>query len=133
MFDDIHDTFARDITIFRNGKTTLISIDHDYNYLYGRKKDDNKTSPELEKYTTKARIKYFGEQEKNAVIGKDANINYSFPNADIRLKVDATAYALIKEAEKIEVDGFIYELTSEPSRTGPFGTNYYVVYLKRGV
>jgi hypothetical protein len=131
VFDQIHDTFARDIVIFKQGESSLIAIDLDSNYLYDRKKDSKSTIETLEKYTTKARIKYFGEHEKNAVVGGEKDPRITFPNADIRLKVDESAYNLITSSKRIEVDDQLYTLVSDPARTGPFFSSYYVIYLKR--
>lgn len=129
VFDDMHDTFSRDITIYKEGEAVLIGIDDDYNYLYDRRKDSKAQTPALQKYTTKARIKYFGEQEKDGA-GKDIGLRMAY--GEIRLKIDSAAYDLIRSAAKIEVDGQLYRLRSDAARTGPFSAQYYVVYLQRG-
>jgi hypothetical protein len=129
VFDDLHDTFSREISIFVEGESVLIGIDDDYNDLYDRRKDSSGSPPTLEKHTAMARVKYFGEHEKGAPIkSSDAEFSYG----DIRLKVNAAAHLLISSAKKIEVDGQLYRLRSGAARTGPFAAQYYVVYLQRG-
>lgn len=131
VFDDIHDTFKRTITIYREGEAVLININDSNNSLYDRGLDSTRTTQSLEKYTTSARIKYYGEHGVEELSG-DTGSNLEFPYGTIRLKIDETAYNLISSAKKIDVDGQLYRLRSGAARTGPFSAEYYVVYLQRG-
>ena len=54
-----------------------------------------------------------------------------FGVGELRLKLDATAYADLKFATKIEIDGVIWRIVTDASRAGLFTPQYYVLYLER--
>jgi len=59
IIDDIHETFARNITVFEEGKKVLISASNEFNGIYGRAGDGEKTTTRtVVSHTMKARIKY---------------------------------------------------------------------------
>jgi hypothetical protein len=49
----------------------------------------------------------------------------------VRVKIDAAGYALFTKASKIEIDGEVFRIVSDPSKLGPFGVKYYTLYLRR--
>jgi len=131
VFDDIHDTFKRNINVYKKGQETLIDLGGGgYNNLYDREKDSKNTPPSYEKYTIDARIKYIGEGKEDELLDK-RGLQVEFPYGGIRLKLDKTAYDLLISSKRVEVDGQMYKVKSEASRTGPFGANYYIIYLQR--
>lgn len=136
-FNDLHDTFARDITIYKLEGKLLISSGLDANPIYGRIQDQKTSKPQTVAYTGRARIKYEGNQGANSGMidgagGKatDNAIGLATPAGMIRLKVDETAYNIIKSAQTIEVDGKPYEVVSDAARPGPFSPVFFTVYLK---
>jgi len=56
IIDQIHDTFAREITVFKIGQRTVISSSANYNALY-RQQSSNTETTEVSQ-TFQARIKY---------------------------------------------------------------------------
>lgn len=129
-FDDIHDTFARDITIYVFEDTTFIDTDGSHNPLYGDPEGERERPPTT--YTKKARIRYIGgEQPRFPNAGTEGQTNLTFPAGTIRLKVDSETYTLITKAKKIKVDDRLCELASAPARPGPFSPNYWSIYLKQ--
>lgn len=130
VFDNVHDTFKRDIYIYVTEEETFIDTDGNHNPLYGDSEQRRRTK-EAEQYTKGARIKYMGEQDRIYGVGVGSQIGISFPNGGIRLKVDEETYNLIKKAKKIRVDDRLCELVSSPSRPGPFNPNYWTIYLKQ--
>lgn len=130
MFDDIHDTFSRDIDLYVEEKSINIDTDKNHNPLYGLPRTDKKYK-QVKKYTKKARIKYVSEQDRIWGAGTDSQLNLNFPRGLIRLKVDEDTYKLIVKSSKITLDDRLCELVSSPSRPGPFNPNYWTIYLKQ--
>ena len=131
VFDDIHDTFARDIIIYKTEIGVLLSSDLNANPIYGRSSDGTSSKPQTKAYSGRARIKYAENQKaQDGAFGgsSDSAAGLSFPIGDIRLKIDAEAYALLKAAQKIEIDGKICQIVSESARPGPFAPKYYTIF-----
>lgn len=133
-FDNLHDTFGRDITIYVKKNVTIIDTDGNHNPMYGneRQNQGNSNGPEYETFVKKARIKYMGLQDRTYnADGTNSSINVSFPIGTIRLKVDQETYLLITKAKKIQVDDRLCELVGDPARPGPFSPNYWMIELKQ--
>ena len=46
LYNTLHQTFAKDITVYKNGKKTLIAHDPKYNSVYGRSNTGQRDSVE---------------------------------------------------------------------------------------
>lgn len=131
IFDDIHDTFAREITIFKKEKKVFVATNPTYNALYSRLKNAKGSEKTVEAITVKARIAYAGNFEflrantENEIMGLD------IPADHVRIKIDAAGYNLIKQATDIEIDGELFNITSDAAKSGLFKVNYYNLLLKR--
>lgn len=130
VFDNIHDTFSREIEIYTNEQESIINIDNTANPLFPNKNNKN-IHKNFKSYKKKARIKYIGDQEKVVGIGSNNQLNLAFSRGEIRLKVDEETFNLIKNSTKIKVDDALCELISSPARPGPFSPNYWTIQLKR--
>lgn len=129
VFTDIHDTFARDITVYKLGEAVFVDTDGSHNPLYSEESSLIQEN-ELVPFTVKARVKY-GSQQGREGLGANAQLGIQVPDGTIRLKVDETTYGLITEAKKIKVDDRLCELISAPARPGPFSPNFWTVFLKQ--
>ena len=130
--EDVHETFAREIKIFKRKAEVFVSTTSTYNALYSRlKKNQKKPLYKVEEFTAKARIDYVDKQEKSALGGLNAQVNVPLPEGMIRLKIDETGFSHLKTASSVEIDGDLYELISDSAKTGPFQVHYFVMYLKR--
>lgn len=131
VFDELHDTFKRAITVYRIGKKALVATDPSFNGIYektlGKQGDAKQTYTKVEIY---ARIKYFSKAE---LAGPDlqGQTGVYIPSGTVRLKVTTADYESLKGAEKIEIDGQLYKLLAMPVVVGPFGVNHYAIYLTR--
>ena len=130
-FKDMHETFAREISIYKTKVGVFVATNAAYNALYSRLKNSKRKVKEVEKYTTTARIKYIGTQPEELVNEFGAQVNVRFPEGTVRLKLDLTGYNLIKTAGRIEIDGELFKIVSDPSKAGPFDVLFYVLYLQR--
>jgi hypothetical protein len=130
--EDVHETFAREVTIFkRKTESFVASTSSTYNALYNRLKNEQKTLGKVTQLKVKARIDYIDRQEKANVSGINAQVNVTIPDGSVRLKIDSAGHTALKTSQKVEIDGQLYELISDSAKTGPFSVQYYVMYFKR--
>ena len=131
VFDDIHDTFAREITIFKKEKKIFIATNNTYNALYSRIKNEKGNSKTVEEIKIKARIAYAGNFEFLRQNNENEILGIDIPSDHIRIKVNLQGYNLIKQATDIEVDGELFNVSSDAAKSGIFSVNYYNILLKR--
>ena len=131
VFKNMHETFARAITIYKTKTGVFVATNSTYNALYSRLNNSTRSIKEVEKYDTTARIKYIGTQPEELVNEFGAQVNVRFPEGTVRLKLDKTGYDLIKTSGRIEIDGELFKIVSDPSKAGPFEVLFYVLYLQR--
>jgi hypothetical protein len=131
VFDDIHDTFAREITIFKKEKKIFIATNNTYNALYSRIKNEKGNSKTVEEIKIKARIAYAGNFEFLRQNSENEILGIDIPSDHIRIKVNLQGYNLIKQATDIEVDGELFNVSSDAAKSGIFSVNYYNILLKR--
>lgn len=131
VFDDIHDTFARDITVFQRENEIFVATNGTYNALYSRIKDQQSTRSKVTSTTVKGRILYQQEQKEIGLPGARAQVNVPMAEGSVRVKIDEAGYKLFAKASKIEIDGEVFRITSDPSKVGPFTVKFYTIYLRR--
>jgi hypothetical protein len=132
VMDDIHATFARDITVFKFPERTVITTDSDFNPYYktGGATSSIENIPVSGTYS--ARIyyvddvtkKFWSEQNSKSVLKTDV------PVGTVRIKVAADAYEFIKTAQRVDLDDRRFVLDSVLRGHGLFTTKYYTFYLK---
>ena len=132
IIDDIHETFARNITVYKEGRKVLIAASSEYNGIYGRtgggSTSVNTTSVS---HTIKARIKYIDAQEVNLSDGNlNSQLGIELVDGSVRITVDAAGFNILKEAKRCEFEGGKYEIVTKGNPTGIFGPQYYHFYLK---
>jgi hypothetical protein len=131
VFDDIHDTFSREITIFKKSKKIFVATNNTYNALYSRVKNEKGTEKTVEAVKVKARIAYSGNFEYGRANSENEILGLDVPADFIRIKLNKDGYDLIKQASDIEVDGELFEITSDAAKAGIFTPQYYNILLKR--
>ena len=131
IIDDIHETFARNISVYEDGRKILISASSEYNGIYGRTGGGtSSTSVSSVKHTIKARIKYINANEQNLADAKiNSQLNIDFIEGSVRITVDVAGFAILKEAKRCEFEGRKYTIESKGNPTGIFGPQYYHFYL----
>ena len=132
IIDDIHETFARSITVYEEGKKVLIAASSEYNGIYGRTGGGTtSTSTTSVSHTIKARIKYIDAKEANLADGNiGSQLDIELVDGSVRITVDAAGFNILKEAKRCEFEGGKYEIVSKGNPTGIFGPQYYHFYLK---
>lgn len=132
IIDDIHETFARNITVFKEGKTVSISASSEFNGIYGRTGGGQKSvTKTIESVTIKARIKYINAKElgfTDPSLG--SQMDFKLMDGEVRITVDNAGFELLKDATRCEFEGRRYTIESKGNPTGIFGPQYYHFYLK---
>jgi len=133
IIDDIHETFARTITVYEDGERVLIaSASSTYNGIYGRTEGGNSSlTRNFKSHTLKARIKYITAKDESLADGQiNSQLDISLINGSVRITVDTAGYGILKEAKRCEFEGRKYEIVSRGLPTGIFGPQYYHFFLK---
>jgi hypothetical protein len=132
IFDDIHDTFARDIKFIKDAQRIILSTDPYYNYLYKNSKGQiSSIKRQIVEATFKARILYVGRHNEDLFDGEtNAQIKVDKHVGEVRIKVAKDGYEYLKEAKRCEFDGRKFSLVSDEIPHGLFSPRYYNFYLK---
>ena len=131
-FNDLHDTFARDIVVYKEAQKVVISTDPNYNYIYNNTGGATSVQNIPQKQTFKARIlyddnrdtEYFGE------FGSSTKIKRVDSASRVRIKLKKDDYLYIKDAKRIEFDERMFLVDSDPRPHGLFEVDFYTLYLK---
>lgn len=131
IIDDIHETFARNITVYEEGIKVLIAASSEYNGIYGKTGGgETSTTKTVVSHTIKARIKYIDAKEQNlAGGGVDSQLDIDLIDGSVRITVDENGFEILKEAKRCEFEGRKYTINSKGNPTGIFGPQYYHFYL----
>lgn len=131
---DLHDTFGRDIIVYKEAQKVVVSTDPNYNYLYGTA---GSTTPSVEnvpiRKVFKARIRYDTNRSLENFGETDAQMKVTRPDASslVRIKLKVEDYNYIKEAKRIELDGRMFHVDSDPRAHGLFDViQFYTLYLR---
>ena len=132
VIDDVHETFAREITVFKEASQIVIITDPNFNPLYN-------TSVQTTSYvntpvykTFKARIYYNDDIGKKywSESGLASQIKLEAVVGSVRIKMRADDYNYIKDARRFDLDGKRFVLNSSFRPHGLFDNQYYTLYLK---
>ena len=131
IIDDIHETFARNITVYEEGEKILIAASSQFNGIYGRTSSGSETTKNVVvAHTLNARIKYIDAKEisvSDAKIKSELGINII--DGSVRITVDLAGFNIMKKAKRCEFEGRKYTINSKGNPTGMFGPQYYQFYL----
>lgn len=131
VFNDMHDTFARTITVYKKKNKIFVATNETYNALYKRVKDGGTTRSEVTSTDVAARILYVDKQIERDMGGLKAQLNVPLSEGIVRIKIEKSGYELFKKAEEVEIDGARYNIISDDSVVGPFIVKFYTLYLQR--
>lgn len=122
----LHDTFGRDIIVFKEAQKVIVSTDPNYNYLYnsGGSTTTSVTNQPVKKIF-KARIRYdVGNKNLMSNIG-------SSETSQVRIKLKKEDYTYISDAKRIELDGRMFHVDSDPRAHGLFDAiQFYTLFLR---
>ena len=127
--DDIHDTWARTITVWRQSSEVITSQDQNFDAFADVKASQVVYTTESQEF--QARIKYIDRQDKEfgfVVAGTNIDVTSEFQL--VRIKVNPQAHEYIKDCEKITIDGSDFIPLTVQRPHGLFGNDYFTIYLR---
>ena len=133
VIDDIHDTFARPIVVYKEAEKVVIATSNTFNPYYANNGAAAKTITNVpQSQTFQARIYYWRDfqDEKFNKYDLDNQAKIQLDKGTVRLKVNEACYVYIKDAKRIEFDGSRFLIDSSFRKHGLFGVQYYTLYLK---
>ena len=129
VFETLHTTFSRDITIFKNPKKTVVSTSARFNPIYGRK--DTGSTSNITYQTVSgvfpARVYHLTSDEAHLTADRQTKI--ILPAGSTEITVKKNAYEFIKEARRVELDGQKFSIKSDGTPQGFAGNQFYTFLL----
>jgi len=131
---DLHDTFGRDIVVYKEAQKVIISTDPNYNHLYN---SGGATTPSVKNVPVrkvfKARIKYDNDRTLENFGEADAQVKVSRVDSRslVRIKLKVEDFEYIKDSKRIEFDGRMFHIASDPRAHGLFDVvQFYTLFLR---
>lgn len=132
LFNNLHDTFAREITVYKNAKRVAIASSPQFNAVYGSAGASNTFKYQTVSQTFSARIYYIKMDQEffsNNSNNSDSQNKIIMPQGSVKIVVDPAGYEFVKEARKVEFDGITFAIKSDGEPIGLFENQYYEFYL----
>ena len=128
IIDRIHDTFAREITVYKFGQNVAIATTNEYNALYKKNITAGRQQLTQVSKAVMARIKYEKFDQEN-FYQDSSQEKIIIPEGAVYIKVNEEDYLYIKDAKTIELDGKTFAIKSPGKPEGMFGPQYYKFLL----
>jgi len=129
-FEKLHETFSQKITVYKDGKKTLIAHDPKYNAVYGRNNSGKRDSVEYTvlSETFDARV-YYIKTEEELFNNETSQIKVITPKGSVKIIVNKNGFDYIQEARRVEFDGRRFSIKTDGSPHGLTGNLFYTFYL----
>jgi hypothetical protein len=129
QFNNLHETFGRNVVIYRDPERVDVVTNDDYisSYRNYRQADNFNfdTVPVTGQFLM--RIKWLNGQEEELIPG----IENPLPGQVCRLKMKQDAYEFLNGSQSFYVDNIACEIVGVPRLHGLFDVQYYTIYAKR--
>lgn len=128
QFNDLHDTFARNVVVYKTPKINNIATTEDYISIYRNMNQgaNLEFSYEAVSGIFPMRINWIKpNEEKNIPVETDV------PSQICRLKMRKDAFDFLSGYQSVYVDGVPCELIQGYKPHGLFGIDFYTIYVKR--
>jgi hypothetical protein len=132
VFADLHDTFARKITVYKNAKRVAIASSPQFNAIYGSSGSAKNFEYQTVSKSFSARVYYLKMEEEyfqNRSQDASSQSKIVMPHGSVKIVVDPEGYEFVKEARKVEFDGITFAIKSNGNPIGLFGNQYYEFFL----
>ena len=132
VFNDIHQTFGRPITIYQSAQEVVLVTNPDNNFLYQSAPMNSLTSTVIQSGVYLARVLYGKREELVPFAGGGlAQNQVRLSEGEVRIKLDPTGAAYLAGAERIQFDGNTFMVNTDSRPHGLFDPNFKTFYLKR--
>lgn len=130
LYDTLHETFAQNITVYKNGKKTLIAHDPKYNSVYSRNNAGKRDSVEytVVSKTFSARI-YYIKTEEEFFNNYKSQTKVILPKGSVKVVVKKDAFDYIQEARRVEFDGRRFTIHTDGAPYGLTSNLFYTFYF----
>ena len=130
--DDLHDTFARDVTVFKDATVTVSSPSQSYNTIYGNAGATTPITYTPQSSTVSARLLYGKNYTDDyfASSQSQSQLKIFLPEGEVRMIIKAADYSTLVEAKRIQFDNQKFAINSDFRAHGVFGVKFYTLYLK---
>jgi len=127
-FQNLFDTFKRDITIYKEPKKTISNVNLDSYHGYGESAQKTNITYTSVSQVHQAVVSYKDRQDAEEI----ASVGLIYFAGDARIKVDSITKEYIKngKTEKIVIDGKVFNLLTEDAVKNFFGVKLYVFHLQ---
>lgn len=137
-FFNLHDTFARPITIWKTAQQVVLASNPSNNYLFESAPFNDVTQIIQVSGVFQARIQYakkmitipFTTPNTKGKGGMD-QVFIQKDEGDVRIKVDATGMAYLMDAKRVTFDGDIFDIAIAKRPHGLFTPKFYDFVLTR--
>ena len=128
IFEDVFDTFKRDIVVWKEPIKTVATINESYLYGYGDPSNLINYTSTAVSGVHEAVIKYTDEMESNY----DSNVTSYLPEGEARIKVRSQTKKFIEngKTERIDFDGKSFNISSEVTPKMFLKNEFYVYHLR---
>jgi hypothetical protein len=132
VIEDVHETFARTITVFKEASEVVIITDPNFNPLYNTAGQMTSIVNTAVYKQFKARIYYNNDIKKEYWNESSVNTQIKLQTVvgTVRIKIKAEDYEYIKDGRRFDLDGRRFVLNSSFRGHGLFDSQYYTLYLK---
>lgn len=133
VMDDLHDTWAREVTGYKDPVKTVSTPNVGYNSIYGTRGISQPISNSPQSFTFNARILHGKEAEEDYLEDDSMNSQnkIKIPAGMCRLKIKAEDYAEVSEAKRFDFDGKKWILESDFRPHGLIGSVKFYTFFVR--
>jgi hypothetical protein len=132
QFNDLHATWARPISIFRQAQQVIIATNPAHNFIYDTSPTNDIVANIPVSGVFQARIAYNKQQTRNQFsTDKTEQVNLKMFEGDVRIKLDPTGAAFLEGASRVQFDGSTFEIINSQRPHGLFAPNFYTYFLKK--
>ena len=130
--DDLHDTFARNVTVYKDAVITISTPSQSYNTIYGNAGATTPITYTPQSSTVSARILYGKNYPEDYFADSQSNsqLKIFLPEGKVRMILKAADYSTVSQAKRIEFDSQRFAIDSDFRAHGVFGVQFYTIYLK---
>ena len=128
IFNDIFDTFKRDIVIWKEPVKTVTTINESYLYGYGDMSNLVNYANAPVSGVFPAVVKYNDSMDTDY----NSNVNAYFPDGYVRIKVQQPTKLFLESGitERVDIDGKSFNVVSEVTPKKFLSSEFYVYNLK---
>lgn len=132
LFNDLHDTFFRNIKVIQEADKIVLYQDPNFNGLFNRPVES--VEKEYKEFIIEARIHYLTTSNLNDPVfpsRTEGGVSLEQSSNEVRIKIKKEDFHIFKGYKRIEIDGFPFDIISGPRQHGLFTPKFITLYLRK--